>query len=57
MKYLLVVLITLCSAVILGCSDDPNVDTEAARKNLADGWTAYNQGDFSAALPEFRAGD
>ena len=53
MKYLLVVLITLCSAVILGCSDDPNVDTEAARKNLADGWTAYNRGDFSAALLSF----
>jgi tetratricopeptide (TPR) repeat protein len=51
MKHLIAVL--LCSAVILGCSDAPDVDTEAARKNLADGWTAYNRGDFSAALLNF----
>jgi tetratricopeptide (TPR) repeat protein len=38
---------------LLGCSNDSEFDTEAAQKNQADGWSAYNQGNFSAALLSF----
>ena len=37
----------------IGCSDAPNPDAEAARAQHANGWLAYNQGDFSAALLSF----
>ena len=36
-----------------GCSDDPEVDTAVVEKRQIDGWTAYNEGDFSAALLHF----
>lgn len=52
-KLLLAILVLLCSVATFGCSDAPDVDAEAARKNLEAGWTAYNQGDFSAALLSF----
>lgn len=39
--------------VLFGCSNDQEYDTEAARRNHAVGWTAYNDGDFSAALLSF----
>jgi tetratricopeptide (TPR) repeat protein len=47
--------IILCFSlvVLLGCSDEQAFDTEAARKNQALGWTAYKEGDFSAALLSF----
>ncbi len=38
---------------LLGCSNDSEFDTEAAQKNQGDGWAAYNQGNFSAALLSF----
>ena len=37
----------------LGCSDDSEVDTEAAQKGQTDGWAAYDNGDFSAARLHF----
>ena len=47
--------IILCSSfvVLLGCSNEQEFDTEAARKNQATGWAAYKDGDFSAALLGF----
>lgn len=47
--------VSLCFSlvVLLGCSNDQEIDTEAARNNQAAGWTAYNDGDFSAALLSF----
>ncbi len=36
-----------------GCSDDPEVDTAAVQKTLMQGWTAYDTGDFAAALLHF----
>ena len=39
--------------VLLSCSNDQEFDAEAARKNQALGWTAYKDGDFSAALLSF----
>lgn len=43
----------LCLIVFFGCSDDSEVDTEAARKVQMEGWAAYDKGDFSAALLHF----
>lgn len=37
----------------LGCSNDQEFDAEAARKQQTDGWAAYDQENFSAALLSF----
>jgi len=39
--------------MFFGCSDDPEVDTATVEKRQRDGWTAYDKGDFSAALLHF----
>ena len=46
-------ILILCLIVSFGCSDDPEVDTETIQKGQMDGWTAYNKGEFSAALLHF----
>ena len=46
------VILILC-LVTFGCSDDPEVDTAVVEKRQIDGWTAYDKGDFSAALLHF----
>ena len=53
MKRTIVIMMSLCLIALFGCSDDSEVDTEAARKNQAEGWAAYNRGDFAAALLGF----
>jgi tetratricopeptide (TPR) repeat protein len=53
MNCLISVISILCSVVLLGCSDDLEFDTAAAKKNQAEGWAAYDQGDFSGALLKF----
>ena len=53
MRHFITAVAILCFAVVFSCSDDPDSDTEAARENQVDGWTAYNQGDFSTALLSF----
>lgn len=37
----------------LGCSDDPDPNTEAARAQQANGWLAYSQENFSMSLLSF----
>ena len=39
--------------IFLGCSDGPRFHPEAARKQQADGWVAYDQEAFSMALLSF----
>ena len=51
-RYIAIVL-CLCIVVLLGCSNDQEFDAEAARKNQALGWSAYKNGDFSAAVLSF----
>ena len=46
------VILILC-LICFGCSDDAEVDTATVEKRQADGWTAYDKGDFSAALLHF----
>ena len=46
------VILILC-LIVFGCSDDPEVDTAAAQKGQIDGWAAYDEGNFSAALLHF----
>ena len=43
----------LLFSMVVGCSDDSNPDTEAARQQQTNGWFAYNEKDFSAALLSF----
>ena len=47
------VILILCLMSFFGCSDDPEIDTEAVQEGQVDGWAAYDQGDFSAALLHF----
>ena len=51
-RYIAIILCS-CLVVLLGCSSEQEFDAEAARKNQALGWTAYKDGDFSAALLSF----
>ena len=44
--------IVLCM-MIFGCSDDPEIDIAVVEKRQRDGWTAYDRGDFAAALLHF----
>jgi len=53
MNRYIVAIIFLGFVALLGCSNDSEFDTEAAQKNQADGWAAYHQGNFSAALLSF----
>ena len=46
------VILIFCS-IFFGCSDDAEVDIATVEKRQADGWTAYDKGDFSAALLHF----
>ena len=39
--------------IFFGCSDDAEVDTATVEKRQREGWTAYDKGDFSAALLHF----
>lgn len=39
--------------IFFGCSDDAEVDTAIVKKRQAEGWTAYNEGDFPAAFLHF----
>ena len=48
-----VLVLILCVMASLGCSDDSEVDTAAVQKTLRQGWTAYDTGDFAAALLHF----
>ena len=43
----------LLSSLVVGCSDAPDPNIEAAREQQTNGWLAYNQGVFSAALLSF----
>ena len=47
------VILILCLIVSFGCSDDPEVDTDAAKKGQRDGWAAYDKGDFSPRTSDF----
>jgi len=53
MNRYIVAIIFLGFVALLGCSNDSEFDTEAAQKNQADGWAAYHQGNFLAALLSF----
>jgi tetratricopeptide (TPR) repeat protein len=53
MKRLITLTVIFSISALLSCSNDPEVDTDAAHQNETDGWTAYNQGDFSNALLSF----
>ena len=46
------VIIIFC-LMSFGCSDDPEIDVTVVEKRQSQGWTAYNKGDFSAALLHF----
>ena len=46
-------ILILCLILSFGCANDPEVDPAAVQKGQQDGWTAYNKGDFSAALLHF----
>lgn len=46
------VILIVC-LMFFGCSDDPEIDIAAVEKRQSEGWTAYNKGDFSAALLHF----
>ena len=46
------VILILC-LMSFGCSDDPEIDAAVVEKRQRDGWTAYDKGDFSAALLHF----
>lgn len=52
-NYWTVLAIILCAMASFGCSDDSEVDTAAVQKTLMQGWTAYDTGDFAAALLYF----
>lgn len=56
MNRYIVAIIFLGLVALLGCSNDSEFDTEAAQKNQADGWAAYSQSNFSAALLSFERG-
>ena len=43
----------LLFAIVVGCSDAPNPDAEAARQQQTNGWLAYDREDFSRALLSF----
>lgn len=43
----------LLFSVVVGCSDDPDPDIAAARAQQTNGWLAYDQQTFSAALLSF----
>ena len=43
----------LLFSLFVGCADDPDPDTEAARHQQTNGWLAYNQKNFSVALLSF----
>ena len=43
----------LLFSIVVGCSDDSNPDTEAARVQQTNGWIAYNQQNFSESLLSF----
>ncbi len=47
------VILILWLIVSFGCSEDPEVDTDTAKKGQRDGWAAYDKGDFSVALLTF----
>ena len=46
------VILIFCS-IFFGCSDDAEVDIATVEKRQRDGWTAYEKGDFPAALLHF----
>ena len=46
------VILILC-LMSFGCSDDLEIDTAVVEKRQRDGWAAYDEGDFSAALLHF----
>ncbi|MBI1927656.1 hypothetical protein HYR99_25865, partial [Candidatus Poribacteria bacterium] len=52
-RYIVAIIFLGVVALLVGCSNDSEFDTEAAQKNQVDGWAAYNQGNFSAALLSF----
>ena len=52
-NYRISVILILCLIASFGCSDDTEVDAEAAQREQMDGWVAYDRGDFSAALLHF----
>ena len=45
--------VLLLFTMILGCSDDPDPDAEAATAQQANGWLAYSQENFSMSLLSF----
>lgn len=53
MDYWAVSIIILCAMASFGCSDDLEVDAAAVQETLMRGWTAYDTGDFAAALLHF----
>ncbi|MCZ6679243.1 MAG: hypothetical protein O7E52_18595 [Candidatus Poribacteria bacterium] len=53
MNRFIFVISILCFASLIGCSEDAEFDTATAQKKQAEGWTAYDGGDFSKALLSF----
>ena len=45
--------VLLLFSLIVGCADDVDPNTEAARQQQTNGWAAYDQKDVSAALLSF----
>ncbi len=45
--------VLLLFSLIVGCSDDVDPNTEAARQQQTNGWAAYDQKDIAAALLSF----
>ena len=45
--------VLLLLSLVVGCSDDIDPNTEAARQQQTNGWVAYDQKDISAALLSF----
>ncbi len=54
MNHSIVVFVVFLSiAVLLACSNEQDIATDAAHKHQTNGWTAYNQKDFSGAQLSF----
>lgn len=52
-NYAVVYSVLLLFSLVIGCSDDVDPNTEAARQQQTNGWVAYDRKDISAALLSF----
>ncbi len=52
-NYAILLAALVLSSLVAGCSDAPDPDAEAARKQQTNGWLAYDRKDFPIALLSF----